>query len=63
MSILRTIECHLGWHAWEPLVGDVASAHRQCLYCGKVKKVDTGQPPEAHDRFRLSLRLVMVIFP
>ena len=38
-SILRTIECHLGWHAWEPLVVDVASAHHQCLDCGKVKKV------------------------
>ena len=52
MSMLRSIGCTLGWHSWEPLVPDVAGAHHSCLYCGKTKKVDTGKPPEAHDRGR-----------
>lgn len=50
MSMLRSAMCRLGWHSWEPLVADVAGAHHSCLYCGTTKKVDTGQPPEAHDK-------------
>lgn len=53
MSMLRTIGCKMGWHVWEPIVGDVAGAHHQCLYCGKTKRVDTGQPPEAHDKSQI----------
>lgn len=50
MSMLRTIGCKVGLHSWEPLVGDVAGAHHKCLYCGRVKRVDTGKPPDAHDK-------------
>jgi hypothetical protein len=50
MSLMRTVGCKLGWHAWEPVVGDVAGAHHQCLYCGTIKRVDTGHPPDAHDK-------------
>jgi hypothetical protein len=31
MSMVRTIGCHLGWHAWEPLVADVAGAHHHVM--------------------------------
>lgn len=54
MSMLRTIGCKVGWHSWEPLVGGAAgSAHHTCLYCHKTKGVDTGNPPEAHDKSRI----------
>lgn len=50
MSLLRTVGCKVGWHSWEPLVGDVSGAHHTCLFCHKKKYVDTGSPPEAHDK-------------
>lgn len=50
MSMMRAIGCTVGWHNWGPVVGDVAGAHHTCLYCDKTKRVDTGTPPEAHDK-------------
>jgi hypothetical protein len=50
MSMLRSLGCKVGWHSWEPPVGDVSGAHLTCLYCRKEKKVDTGRPPDAHDK-------------
>lgn len=51
MSMMRTIGCKVGWHSWEPLVSDMAGeAHHRCLYCGKTKTVNTGRPPDAHDK-------------
>jgi hypothetical protein len=53
MSMLRTIGCKVGWHSWEPIVGDIAGAHHKCLYCHKTKRVDTGKPPDAHDKSQI----------
>lgn len=53
MSMLRTLGCKVGWHSWEPVVGDVAGAHHKCLYCGKTKRVDPGNPPDAHDKSQI----------
>ncbi|GAA1948679.1 hypothetical protein GCM10009798_04830 [Nocardioides panacihumi] len=50
MSMLRAIGCKVGWHDWGPVGGDVAGAHHTCRYCDKTKRVDTGKPPEAHDK-------------
>lgn len=50
MSMLQTIRCAVGWHSWEPPVGDVGGAHHTCLYCGRTKPVNTGRPPDAHDK-------------
>jgi hypothetical protein len=55
MSILRSIGCKVGWHSWEPLASDMTGeAHHKCLYCGKVKSVDTGHPPDAHDKSQIN---------
>lgn len=54
MSMLRTIGCKLGWHIWEPVVGDISGAHHTCLYCHKTKQVDTGRPPDAHDKYQIN---------
>ena len=51
MSMLQTIRCRFGWHLWGPVSGDVAGAHHQCRACGKIKPVDTGRPPDAHDKY------------
>jgi hypothetical protein len=50
MSMLRTIRCAVGWHSWEPPVGEVGGARHTCLYCGRTKAVNTGRPPDAHDK-------------
>ena len=49
-SMLRTIGCKVGWHNWRPVGGNVSGAHHKCLYCHKTKRVDTGKPPDAHDK-------------
>ena len=54
MSVFRTIGCKLGWHSWEPVVGDISGAHHTCLYCHKAKPVDTGRPPDAHDKYGIN---------
>ena len=53
MSMLRSVECKLGLHSWEPLVAEVNGAHHTCLYCGTTKRVDTGKPPDAHDKAQI----------
>lgn len=52
MSVLRGIGCKLGLHRWGSVTGDIAGAHHQCTHCGTVKPVDTGRPPDAHDKLR-----------
>lgn len=50
MYTLQAIRCKLALHHWGPVTGDVAGAHHQCTYCGRVRPLDTGRPPDAHDK-------------
>jgi len=50
MSVLRDIGCKFGLHRWGPITGDIAGAHHECTYCGRVKRIDDGRPPDAHDK-------------
>jgi hypothetical protein len=54
MTMLQDIRCTFGWHRWGPVTGDVAGAHHQCTYCGKAGFVDTGRPPDAHDKLGIN---------
>jgi hypothetical protein len=53
MYLLQGIRCALFLHRWGPATGDVAGAHHECSYCGRVRPLDTGRPPEAHDKLAL----------
>lgn len=55
MNMMRTIGCKVGLHTWEPVVGNASGAHHKYLYCHKTKRVDTGKPPDAHDKSRISM--------
>lgn len=50
MMMLQGVRCKFGWHQWGPIAGDVAGAHHECTYCGKVKPIDTRRPPDTHDK-------------
>ena len=53
MVMLQGVRCKFGWHHWGPIAGDVAGCHHECTYCRKVKPIDTGRPPDTHDKSAL----------
>jgi hypothetical protein len=54
MSLLQDVRCKLRMHHWGPPVGDDWGAHQLCTYCGRSRRLETDQPPDAHDHMGLN---------